>query len=182
MSWQEFVADLAQSLAWPAAVVVLALTFRKHIGNLIPSLESVEVPGIKAQFKRLPKVDDNVPTTGAKSGEELVRLVAEVSPRAQVLEAWLTLEEAVYSAADDHDASTGMMRNELLRRDPLREANLLVDAGWLEPADLDLIAELRGLRNSVVHSRRVEVDIDDAVRYSLAASGIADKLVSHARA
>jgi hypothetical protein len=45
MSWQEFVASLVGSLAWPLVVVTAIIVFRTQLGNLIGRVKSVRTPG-----------------------------------------------------------------------------------------------------------------------------------------
>lgn len=180
VSWQQLVTDLVQSLAWPSIVGLIIVLFRKPIAELLQKLETVEGHGLKARFDRKSKeVAEEVRLLPQQSDppqllehEESIRRMAEVSPRSQILESWSYLEQAIYKAADKSDRESNLLRNELVPRDPTREARRLNEAGKLSRDDLRLAYDLQGLRNAVAHNHRLTPSLDDAVAFSLAAIAI----------
>ncbi|TCO33127.1 hypothetical protein EV652_103126 [Kribbella steppae] len=52
MSWMEFVSAMTGHIAWPAAVVALALIFRRQLAGLVGALDSWEGFGQKFTFSR----------------------------------------------------------------------------------------------------------------------------------
>jgi hypothetical protein len=50
----DFIAKILSSLlSWPVAVFLVALLFRKKIGELLPRIQCVEVPGVKLELEKL---------------------------------------------------------------------------------------------------------------------------------
>src|SRR5207302_10307190 len=109
----EFIAAIVAALAWPAAVVVLALMFRQSLAKLLPGLTRLKWKDLELEFKRelselsvaaqaaqlsplptppqLPgQVAPQLPATRILEGE--IEAVAEVSPRAVIPLAWAAVE------------------------------------------------------------------------------------------
>ncbi len=107
MNWLEFFASIIGSLVWPALLIALLIVLRKPLADLIPLLQRLKFKEIELEFRR--RVED----VSAEVAEELpqvaaaavppelaaVARMAEISPRAAVLEAWRTVENAAIEAA-----------------------------------------------------------------------------------
>lgn len=121
MNGWEFVASLASSLAWPIVIVVMMILFKEQLksllGNIagrIPTVSEITGPGnIALKFEQeLKGVKDDLPPEahqastsddnedpsvhdpGAASFLAKIDALAEISPRAAVLEAYLRVETA----------------------------------------------------------------------------------------
>lgn len=122
MNGWEFVASLASSLSWPIVIIVMMVLFNKQLksllGNIagrIPTVSEISGPGnIALKFEQeLKEVKDDLPpeaqkaSTDEKDGDAgghapgtagsflaTIDALAEISPRAAILEAYLRVETA----------------------------------------------------------------------------------------
>ncbi len=112
MNWLAFVASLVHSLAWPAGVLAVVIILRKPIGvvlgrgvrRLKAGPVEVEFDQLQAEVReelaRSPELAEaQVPALGVSLREELAGL-AEVSPRAAVLEAYQRIEARLVQMLD----------------------------------------------------------------------------------
>jgi len=171
ISWREFAVDMVSALAWPAVVIVALVVFRHQIRLLILALKSVKTRVLDFEFQtRVAALPD---PPGTRPPVDAAR---PVSPRAEVLEAWIALESAIEGALARLDREEDMERNALVRPDILREARWLADAGWLDQDGLELVTDLRVLRNTAAHEPELTLSVDDAVRYRVAATTLVEWL------
>ena len=104
MNWLAFIASLVHSLAWPAGVVAVVIVLRRPIGVALGrGVRRVragpvevefdqELAEVRQELRQSPELASvEVPALHASLSEELARL-AEVSPRAAVLEAFARIE------------------------------------------------------------------------------------------
>lgn len=168
MSWLQFFASLAGSLAWPASAVLIALVFKGHLAKLLQRMRSAKGFGAEATFEgslekaeatveaNLPDIvpsevqaqpgDDGIPTDGMFN-----RLVG-VSPSAAIVMRWLEVEDELRRR---HASSTVSYNSE-----------------WrsfsksLSPTQMEVFRELRSLRNLAAHEGDKIVTIDQAHRFN----------------
>ena len=165
MSILEFIAKVIDSLVWPVLVAWLVYGFRSPIGTLIGRLTSLRYKGLEAEFeKRLNKIapdPDMVSAYIAESPDEQQTIslleLAEIAPRAAVLEAWIQIEKATRDYLDSIGIERRMSYQGLLRlpdeyKTPLKPI-------------LTAYQELRLLRNKVTHSRDDDITADSAKWY-----------------
>lgn len=196
----EFIASLVSSLAWPVAVVVLALTFRKKLRKIIGALaqriaDMTEFSGpgsVNAKFgERVREVTDvtskmeppsasvePVPEDVAREqSEDVAESMVYTSPRHAVLEAYIPLEKAAYDLVE----RTGGQRKDLqvLLRNPVAALRKLSSV----PKEVATsAAELRQLRNQAAHQHEsFEVEPDTVLEYLYAARDLTGMLRSIAR-
>jgi hypothetical protein len=50
VNWLEFVANVIDALAWPAAIVFVLLMMRDQLRRLVPRLRKAAVPGAELEF------------------------------------------------------------------------------------------------------------------------------------
>lgn len=88
MDWREFVASLVESLAWPGAVAVVALLFRKQIVTLLSTgLHRVKAGPIEVEWSR---AERQVPASVREAArnhapDSLEAASASISPRVAIL-------------------------------------------------------------------------------------------------
>ena len=146
-----FTAEMTKALAWPLASVVIAWIFRAQIevllvrmkkGKLGPAEFEFEQGVLQAQ-RELPQ--DLLPAATHVAGtSELDRIASE--PRAVVLDAWLKVERALneLAAVRGSRKATGAQSASSTATDLVRD-------GLLDPWLLNLIRDLRRLRNQATH-------------------------------
>ncbi|MBW3587898.1 MAG: hypothetical protein KY429_00570 [Actinobacteria bacterium] len=169
MDWLEFIASLVESLAWPIVVVLILILFRNPVTDLIPLVRRIKYKDLELEFERTlaeatqkaqrEQLPITRPSLAERYDENLTRLVwvAEVSPRAAILEAWLEVEASAAEAA----VRFGLRLEPRDRPSPLRLGSLLAGAGVFSQGLLDVYNELRDLRNKAVHA--VDISLSPAV-------------------
>lgn len=182
MNWLEFIAIVIGSLAWPIVFVVIFHFLREPVKNVLPLLQRLKYKEFELEFSRrveevsadvvreLPALPPGVPlqtdelTTFAK--------LAETSPRAAVLEAWLSVESAAFDAArrlgwlvPSEKASNGSFAMKFLERHPEVDRSIV-----------GLLRELRSLRNQAAHAPDFALTKSAAVEYASSATRVAKYL------
>jgi hypothetical protein len=110
----EFMSSILSALAWPIAIILIVLILKRPIRHLLLRLETLKGPGVEATFERqVDEAKDEVfsavagtpPVQGSEESrherlevDDLLQL-ADVSPRAAILEAWQRVETALAEAA-----------------------------------------------------------------------------------
>jgi hypothetical protein len=184
MDWFEFIASLVNSLAWPMAVVILVLILRKPLAGLIPLLQRLKYKDLELEFgRRVEEVSEKlvaaIPRPTLKyvpsPSESRAIQLAEVSPRAAVMEAWREVERAVIGAAKRNDLSTGKEQG---RVTSLRAIRSLEQAEMVERDKARLLNDVRVLRNQAAHAPEFALSKDSAIEYVNAAQQLTSYLDS----
>jgi len=161
MDWLTFIAKVVKALAWPGAFLAVFLVLRKEIPGIVRSLRKLKFKDFELDFGEAAKavasdVKDAVPSSqqdvqlvGESRSAQLSRLaqIAEMSPRAAILEAWLLVEA---SAVDVIRKRTSNALTSL--PGPMRLRDNLVRAELLSAKQLAIFEDLRTLRNQAVHA------------------------------
>jgi len=146
-----FIAGVVEHLAWPVAVVTLAMIFREEFRVLLRNLRRGKVGSAEFEFERgvaslEANAQDLIEASDTDSDDSSVKRLARLHPRAAILEAWMRLEDQIIDAATRmnlanptaHRYALGALRG-------LRESQLL-------PANrLAVLDELQDLRNQAAH-------------------------------
>jgi hypothetical protein len=173
MDWLTFIAEMTKSLAWPLLLGTFLIALRKEVASLISDLrhlkykdleadfgkqiESMTVEADKAGLPPAPKQISGKSETEYLLPEDRFLRLAEVAPRAAIMEAWLDVESALRELAKRH--------NKPVDEHPYNIARSFFQLGVLFRSDIKLFDELRSLRNSVVHHSAVEVSKENAIEY-----------------
>jgi hypothetical protein len=167
-----FVASLVGSLAWPSAVVVVVAVLRRPIGAALGRLSKAKVGPVEAEFDlELAEVRRELaqaPEVARHGGEpvvpmlslpeELTRL-AEVSPRAAVLEAFARIESRLDQLLTGAGvASTGAQGGVALAR--LAHRHQLIS-----DQSLNAVEGLAVMRNLAAHSPVDDISVERARDY-----------------
>lgn len=174
MDWLTFLASIVGSLAWPGAVVAIVLILRRSLNKLLPGLNRLKYKDLELEFgKQLAQAKVEIEAAPeVKQLPEGRRIdvardvkyfsaLAEISPRAAVLEAWLPFEVALSRISE----KLGLMdRGRPLQMPRLLDA--LVARGVLTPDESRAISRLRAVRNEVVHAPTVELAQEPVAEYA----------------
>lgn len=178
MGWQAFVASLVQSLAWPAAVIVIVVFLRKPIRAALSHalLRRVKAGPIELEFDQLqaevreelarsPELAEaQVPGPAVSLGEELSRL-AEIAPASAVMEAFRRIEFRLNEMLDSPGVSPARtMTGRALAR-------LARERGLISDETLAAIEGLSMLRNLVAHAPS-DIGVDRARDYLALADAV----------
>jgi hypothetical protein len=184
MDGYQFIAALFQSiisLAWPAALVACVWLFRERLASLLP-LFRVKHKDWEASFFRLEQAEKEVaalpappPEQPEPTPEEKDRFekVADVSPRAAILELRSELEESVRSLAQHYGGET---KGSPTLRMAIR---VLRSKGIIGQHTSALLDDLRTIGNTAAHGRETEFTKDDAMRFK-AIADIVDRQLAQA--
>lgn len=181
MNWLQFVASIVGSLAWPSVVFACVLILRKPLRDLLPLLQRLKYKEFELEFGKriqeisaevsaeLPPTPKSLPPSPAE--ESAILRLAEVSPRAAVLEAWREVESTALSAA--RKLGGDQFRNTTLTYHAIR---FLEQSKKLDGGIVSLLRDLRGLRNQAAHAPEFALSAGSAVEYAAAAHRVASYL------
>lgn len=181
MDWLTFAAEVIKALAWPLTVLIIFLVLRKPLSNLLPLLQRLRYKELEIDFgKRIQElaveVKKELPDTPEAESRALQRKeqledLAQVSPRAAILEAWLELEQVAVEATKRH----GLNLTSRERKTPLLE-RALQENEVLDESKRTIFGRLRNLRNAAVHASDFSFDPDSAIEYADSALRLAEYL------
>ncbi len=177
-----FIAEVIKALAWPVTVITALLLLRRPLTQLLPLTQRFRFWEFELDFggqvqELAARLTQTLPPSPRLSGERkqlqerLVEL-AQLSPRAVVLEAWLQLEkEAIDAARRRHiQLTTREMRS------PLVLGHYLEQAGILDEDQQEIYNRLRNLRNTAAHASDFAIDPETALEYADLALHLAEVL------
>lgn len=191
------IAQIIKAFAWPAALAIIAILFRKPIRLLLESISEAKWSGaglevsIKRNLADTRRLVEQIPPQVEQAPEQLIQVpeqpapptpepsdpvneliqLAQFSPRAAIMEAWLRVEAAGSEFANKvrPPQSTTLHRRahfvEVLRRSE-RVPSQIIRA----------IQNLREIRNKVAHESTYEPSIDDAEEYVLLSFAVIEDL------
>jgi len=181
MNTLEFIAAVIKSLAWPVALIAILLVLRRPIAALIPFLERLKFKGLELDFRRqvqevAAEAEEALPTVplqAAEAGPDVEQL-AQVSPRAVVVESWLAVETAAAAAVRRRlpTVSSADLKNQPRLAQALRQAEIL------STKQVALFDELRHLRNAAVHAPNLTLTPSTAMQYAKTARRLVGLLQS----
>jgi hypothetical protein len=178
-----FISKLVDSLAWPVAGIVLGLTFRKKLLDLIPTLRKVKAGPLEAEFELATK-QVLAGTIGLRSKEveaqatnktsehsfedAAAKLVAaQTEPTATIIEGWSTLDSELHKLG----RQTGIIVDPLQSH---QKVYLEIIGSDVLPAETKrLVRELKQLRNQVAHAQVIPTP-DSAQSYLVAVNRVED--------
>lgn len=171
MDTLQFVASLVSSLAWPVAVLVIALIFRAQIRQLMSRpIRRLRAGSVEVEFDRLmSEVQVSVETPAPVKGqaapiaspviEELEEIIP-TSPVAAVLDAHSAVERELRSLIAAGDPSVDVTRMSTGRL--LREG---VERGIITPETARAVEGITVMRNLAAHGRASEITPERARDY-----------------
>jgi hypothetical protein len=176
-----FITELVKAMAWPITTLALVLTLRRPLLNLVSLLHRFKYKDFEFEFARKVEAakaeaatvlgDAVRPETLPTLHESRLVQLAEISPRAAVLEAFTSVEIEAISAAH---------RLSMVKTFPptltFRAMKFLEDSGRMDPALIDLLRHLRALRNQAAHAPEFALTTDAAVQYIQLAQAAIEKL------
>jgi hypothetical protein len=178
MDWPTFVTELIKALAWPITVLIIIIVLRKPLANLLPTLQRLRYRDLEIEFGRqVQELSEDVKrelpaaTAAGTDRPHVARLgeLAQLSPRAVVLESWLDVEEAAIEAT--RRRGLNLAYREL--RAPILLGQALEQSGILDESKAQIYHRLRILRNAAAHASEFAFEPDSALEYADAAMRLA---------
>jgi len=185
MDLASLIVGLINALAWPSAAVLIVLLLRVPISARLAELTRFKWKNIEVEFEKKIKeieqqadkvlpavrkieandslainVGENITAGEAVSVEEdRFSRLAELSPPAAIIQAWLPVEEALKSLAHRHDipVSRRLSSSEIIK--------LLTQRNVLDASTVSILNGLRALRNEAAHAEATELNISQAKEY-----------------
>lgn len=178
----ELVVNLLVGVAWPVAVVWVAMLFKSDIRSLLQRISQLKYKDVEASFEEgLAKAEAKAATIGPApdpvAQPELstrlaqLRRIADVSPRASILEAWVLVEEAAAKSGYVQGAS-------MPRVNPYLFVEELVRLEKLPDGSASLLEQLRKLRNQAAHLPDFGLTQNEADRYLQLAARVSELILS----
>lgn len=158
-----FITKLAEALAWPSVAIGVLLWLRKDLPTIIRSMRKLKFKDVEMEFgaeaealaaetaKVVPAPSHGATLLGQPEEAIASRLaaLADISPRAAILESWLLVEAAAANVIRKHAPITSTPG-------PLRLLEGLRRAEVLTPPQELAFEHLRRLRNDAVHAPDAE--------------------------
>jgi hypothetical protein len=172
MDWLTFTSKLIGDIAWPAAAFGAVLLLREPIEAMLALVSKLKVSSVELEFDRklevakqealseLPESATTADHLPSIIDTEILKL-AEVSPRAAVMEAWRHVEAAALRAAKNL-VPDGIFRNQTMT---FRAIKIIEQSGVLPDTIVDLIRRLRTLRNDAAHATDFGLSTSSAIEY-----------------
>jgi hypothetical protein len=168
------VAEFISSVAWPVAVLVIALLFRKPlIGALASSRGALSAGPVRLEWERRAeevKTDlsrQPLIAGGQRGDAERLAEVADVSPVGVVVESFGQIEKALRTALDERGIEVPR-RNWSVRR----LAQVAEEQGVITPDTKDAIDGLSVMRNLAAHGGEEDISPDRAREFLALSHGV----------
>jgi hypothetical protein len=180
-----FIAEAIKALAWPTAVVLVAIMVRKPVIELLPFLRRFKYKEMELEFsKELAQLKSEVtvsdPTTSQKSARPATtassnRLlnIASISTSAAILEAWSELESASVAVVSSF---WSLPTNDALKNYS-KLGEYLLQCKVIDEKQLTVFNKLRELRNKAAHAVVLNLSEEEARTYI----DLATSLIAHIR-
>jgi hypothetical protein len=168
----QFIASLASSLAWPAAVVCIAILFRRPLEKLLSELLELRAGPVKMSFEReRSKVEEVLRQSGGSPppptlpNGDLAEL-AKTNPRAAILTAYGEIEQELRRAlvAADEQVSDSETALQLTQRALQRDLITAQSANAVEGAVV--------LRDLAIHDPSGKIAVEHASGYVTTAAAV----------
>ena len=172
---------LIVGIAWPVAVVWVAYLFKGELRSLMHRISQIKYKDAEANFASdlaqaetkalsIPQVPANAPQSEISSKLDSLRRIADVSPRAAIMEAWVLVEDS--AAKSGHVQGTAVPR--VNARSFVED---LISRGKLPAESGPLIDQMRKLRNQATHLPDFVISHDEADRYLQLAAKISELII-----
>lgn len=189
MDYLTFISKLTESLAWPLVAVILGLTFRKRVLDLLPTMKKFKAGPVEAEFELATKqvlADASRETASAappvraeerqadESTKDIVSelLSARTDPAGMILEGWSRVDGQLHQLGRQINLIDDPLENTWKVYSSIKQADVL------PPTTFRLIQELRELRNKVAHVRVVPT-VDAAQDYLVAVDRVVNLITNH---
>jgi len=175
MGIAEFILEYIKALAWPAVAIVILFMFRNEFVKIVQRLAHLKYKDLELDFNKVKQKAEElnkevleerpaVKSTVFISLEDQILDAVERAPSAAILLAWSGLETAMASAV----ARLAISPESPSYRSPMHNIEMLTKYSGLSKDHVNLIQEMRILRNKVAHERDSILSItqDQAFNYA----------------
>lgn len=183
MGLLEFTAEVIKALAWPLAVVIAVILLRTEVANLLGRIIKIKhkdseidlAREVQAAASSADKALGNVANSASSLEQDRIGRLADDSPRGAILDAWLSVEEAMTGYERRHGIEYANSHAPPHQRiQSIQWSNL--DTPTLGQGLLQMLDKLRRIRNEAVHSTDSNITPDTAREYADLAARVKAKL------
>jgi hypothetical protein len=169
------IVQLVSALAWPITLIVIVLVFRRELRAAAGRLRTLAYKNFKAEFERdllklegevrqlpekqPPTIEEQTYKTPLQTDKALLLRLAEISPRAAIMEAWRNIEVTTKQVADANGIRLG---GNIAGSRAIHE---LVNNGLFPETVIPIYDRLRRLRVHAAHAVDFAIEQDEAERY-----------------
>jgi hypothetical protein len=170
MDTMTFVERMFDHLMWPAVILVVLLLFRKPIRDRIRDIKHVQAGpfsfdavvshALEESHDAMADSPHPPPSEETSADRERLQRIAEISPRAAIMEAFALVDNALKATLAD----LGLAPD----RDVLRSTQAVILAqreGLLDPGSAEAWNNLRALSNAARHEEHFRVDREQVEDY-----------------
>ncbi len=179
----EYFVKLIDAIAWPAAIVWLGFLFRREVRKLLGRMSTFKYKEMEAKFeKELLKAEteakkiitsegktwEEASARGVTTQHEQFQRIANISPRAAIIESWLDVEVAIIAAAEKAGLEV---------KPPINIHQLAMHLFSMKVLNNEVISvyqSLRKLRNQAAHMADFTLSYEEAIKYLDLALGVAN--------
>ncbi len=172
----QIIVQLISAIAWPFTVIIIAFMFRQEIRKTANRLSALSYGDMKAEFekdlnklerdvKELPvkessiKVEKQEADSETLDSYERLSRIADISPRAAIMEAWRDIEVTTKQVTDAYGISSqGQIAG-------VKAINERVQKHLLPQSVISVYEQMRRLRSRAAHSADFAISADEAKRY-----------------
>lgn len=179
----ELLVTLLTGIAWPVAVVWVAYLFKGELRSLIHRMSQLKYKDVEAKFEiglaeaeaKVSSIEQSSPSLPSRpeitSKLESLRRIADVSPRAAIMEAWVLVEDAAGKSGFVQGAAIPRVNPHLFVEELVRREKL--------PKGSDsLLDQMRKLRNQAAHLPDFSLNQDEADRYLQLAARMSELILN----
>lgn len=170
MDHLSFWASLIKSLAWPLVTLCLFISYKETLSKIFSNLKSLKIKDFELIVQsQISKAEQEFPEASTinetskpnKEEQDNIRILAEISPRAALLEAWYPFEVTVNKIGKElgiiNDGHASQI-NDLV--------NGLKNSGILNEEEVNAIIRMRNIRNSAIHTENFILSASSVSEYS----------------
>lgn len=164
--WLNFIVGMTGALAWPFVVLIILFAYRRTFPGLLDRLRSLRYGGLEAAFdQESARVAESISAEPqqplaaiSERRDERLLALANISPRAAVIEAWARIEARLHELTPATDKDTPPRR-------AAESIRLLREAGKINGVTEDALRGLMQLRNLAAHASERELSTQKAVDF-----------------
>lgn len=179
----ELLVNFLVGIAWPVAMVWIACLFKGELRSLLHRMSQLKYKDVEAKFEiglaeaeaKVSSIEHAAPQLPRRpeitSKLESLRRIADVSPRAAIMEAWVLVEDAAGRSGFIQGASIPRVK-------PYLFVEELVRLGKLPQGSDSVLDQMRKLRNQAAHLPDFSLNQDEADRYLQLAARMSELILN----
>lgn len=164
----DFIVKIISILAWPVVLILTVGRFKEEIKNLAKRVAKANVAGMGFEFHDIADKYEDV--DGTVTPEQEIK--SDLDPRGTIISAWLNIETKLYQIFEANKEKVRTLESNSFRQRPpiFQIVRFLRDKKLLDQDDVEILADLRKMRNRVAHESDLKLTQDDVTKYLILAN------------